>query len=203
MVTGVRAVTVSVMVAGAIVVTGMWTVTMAAMITSAIVVAGVWVVTMAAMITSAIVVTGVWVVTMAAMITSAIVVTGVRAVTIATAIAGAIVVTAVVSRRVRGMIRGVCCMMTMSVPAAFERLHQRHRHAVVAQLEQQAAAGGGRHVSGRDQRAHHNPRKQDRQTYPGCQRWIAHWENWPRFGRRKPVLHIVIQKPTPAIRCLR
>ena len=109
-----------------------------------------------------------------------------------------IVVTAVVSRRVRGMTRGVCGMMTMSVPAALERGHHRRRHTVVAQLEQQPATGRGRHVSGRNQRTHRNPGKQDRQTT----RAVSGGLRIGRFGRREPVLHIVIQKPTPAIGCL-
>lgn len=115
------------------------------------------------------VVTGVRAIIVIAMIARAIVVAGMRAVTMATVMTRAIVVTAMVFRRVRGM-------MTVSVSAAFERYHHRHRHSAVAQLEQQAAAGRGRHVSGRNQRAHDNPGKQDRQTNPGCQRWIAHWE---------------------------
>ena len=113
-----------------------------------------------------------------AVVVMAIVVTGMQVVTMTAVINSVIVVTAVVSRRVRGMTGGVCCMMTMSVPAALERGHHRRRHTVVAQLEQQPAAGRGRHVSGRNQRTHRNPGKQDRQTNPGCQWWIAHWEIW-------------------------
>ena len=110
---------------------------------------------------AAIAVAGVRAVTVIVMAAMAVV-AGMQAVTMATVITRAIVMTAVVSRRVRAM-------MTMSVSATFEGRHHRRRHTVVAELEQQAAAGRGRHVSGRNQRTHRNPGQQDRQTNPGCQ----------------------------------